>query len=227
MNQTAINVIAISIFLITISTLLGPLIHLSPTIPALVTVTFLGIATLDSFSFQGKGGTIILDWLSRFSPNYQERIIHHEAGHFLVAHLLGFTISDYTLTAWDAWKKGQPGQGGVILVDQEIEKQIQTGKISAHVVDCYCTIWMAGIAAEILVFNSAEGGNDDQTKLREILQVLGFSETSYQQKQRFHFLQAKNLIQANWLSYQDLVIAMKQGATVSECLQTILSKRIF
>lgn len=225
MNQTAINVIAISVFLMTLSTLLGPLIHLSPTIPVLATVAFLGIATLDNFSFQGRGGTIVLDWLSRFSDNYQERIIYHEAGHFLVAHLLGFTISDYTLNAWDAWKKGQPGQGGITLVDQEIEKQIEKGEISAQIIDRYCTIWMGGIAAEMLVFASAEGGNDDHSKLTEILQVLGFSKTICQQKQRFYLLQAKNLIQTNWLSYENLVTAMKKGATVSECIDTILTNK--
>jgi hypothetical protein len=61
MNQTAITLIAISVFLMTLSTLLGPLIHLPPTIPALTIVGFLGIATLDDFSLQGKGGTIVLD----------------------------------------------------------------------------------------------------------------------------------------------------------------------
>ncbi|WP_016951904.1 hypothetical protein [Anabaena sp. PCC 7108] len=223
MSQTAINLIAISVFLMTLSTLLGPLIHLSPTFPALATVTFLGIATLDNFSFQGKGGTIVLDWLARFSPEYKERILHHEAGHFLVANLLEIPVTGYTLSAWEAWKQGQPGQGGITLEDGELTAQIEKGQITAQMLDRYCTIWMAGIAAETLVFNSAEGGNDDKTKLIEVLQVLGFSEAGYQQKQRFHLLQSKNLIQENWDSYQALVAAMKRRATVSECQRVILS----
>ncbi|MTJ06186.1 MULTISPECIES: ATP-dependent Zn protease [unclassified Anabaena] len=223
MSQTAINLIAISVFLMTFSSLLGPLIHLSPTIPALATVTFLGIATLDNFSFEGKGGTIVLDVVARFSPEYRERIIHHEAGHFLVAHLLGIPVTGYTLSAWEAWKKGQPGQGGVTLEDSELAAQLETGKISAHKLDRYCNIWMAGIAAETLVFNSAEGGNDDKSKLREILQVIGFTGEMYQQKERFHLLQSKNLIQENWSSYEALVIAMKNRASVAECQQVILS----
>ncbi len=221
MSQTAINLVAIFVFLMTFSSLLGPLIHLSPTIPALATVTFLGIATLDNFSFQGKGGTIVLDLLARFSPEYKERILHHEAGHFLVAHLLGIPITDYTLSAWEAWKKGQPGQGGITLEDRELTAQIETGQISAQLLDRYCTIWMAGIAAETLVFKSAEGGNDDKFKLTEILQVLGFSEAVYQQKQRFHLLQSKNLIEENWDSYQALVSAMRKGISVEECTKVI------
>ena len=221
MNQTAINLIAISVFLMTFSSLLGPLIHLSPTIPALATVTFLGIATLDNFSFQGKGGTIVLDLVARFSPEYKERILHHEAGHFLVAYLLGIPVTSYTLSAWEAWKKGQPGQGGITLEDRELTAQIETGQITAQMLDRYCTIWMAGIAAETLVFKSSEGGNDDKSKLTEVLRVIGFSEAGYQQKQRFHFLQSKTLIQENWDSYQALVAAMRERVSVEECTKVI------
>ncbi|TAF02492.1 MAG: ATP-dependent Zn protease [Nostocales cyanobacterium] len=221
MSQTAINLIAISVFLMTLSSLLGPLINLSPTIPALTIIGFLGIATLDNFSFQGKGGTIVLDWLARFSPTYKERIIHHEAGHFLVAHLLGITVTGYTLSAWEAWKIGQPGQGGVILEDGEIAKQLEKGKIGVSMVERYCNIWMAGIAAEMLVFNSAEGGGDDKAKLNQFFTALGFEERIFEQKQRFHLLQAKNLIQENWESYQSLVDAMRKGVNVEECKKMI------
>jgi hypothetical protein len=205
----------------TFSSLLGPLIHLSPTIPALATVTFLGIATLDNFSFQGKGGTIVLDFVARFSPEYKERILHHEAGHFLVAHLLEIPVTGYTLSAWEAWKKGQPGQGGITLEDGELTAQIEKGQITAQMLDRYCTIWMAGIAAETLVFNSSEGGNDDKSKLIEILRVIGFWEAGYQQKQRFHLLQSKTLIQENWESYQALVAAMRERVSVEECKKAI------
>ncbi|HLO86430.1 MAG TPA: ATP-dependent Zn protease [Nostocaceae cyanobacterium] len=222
MNQTAINLIAISVFLMTLSALLGPLVHLSPILPAAATVAILGVATLDNFRFQGRGGTIVIDWLARFSPEYSDRIIHHEAGHFLAASLLNIPVTGYTLSAWEAWRQGQPGQGGVTFDDSELAKQLPTGKITAQLLDRYCTIWMAGIAAEILVFNSAEGGNDDQGKLIEVLQALGFSETAYQQKIRFHFLQAKNLIQQNWSSYQALVQAMQQRLTVAECQEVIV-----
>ncbi|GCL38382.1 hypothetical protein SR1949_34960 [Sphaerospermopsis reniformis] len=221
MNQTAINLIAISVFLMTLSTLLGPLINLSPTIPALTIIGFLGIATLDNFSFQGKGGTIVLDWLARFSPTYKERILHHEAGHFLVAHLLGISVTGYTLSAWEAWKIGQPGQGGIILEDNEIAQQLERGKIGVSMVERYCNIWMAGIAAEMLVFKSAEGGGDDKAKLNQFLTALGFEERIFEQKQRFHLLQAKNLIQENWEIYQSLVEAMRKGVAVEECKKVI------
>jgi hypothetical protein len=223
MSQTALNLVAISVFLITFSSLLGPFIHLSPTVPALATFTILGIATLDSFGLQGKGGTIFLDWIASFSPEHRDRIIHHEAGHFIVAYLLDIPVTNYTLSAWEAWKQGQAGQGGVTFDDAELATQLEMGKISAQMLDRYCTIWMAGIAAETLVFDNAEGGADDKNKLAGVLTVLGFSESICQQKQRFHALQAKNLLQENWSSYQALVKAMQQRASVTDCLSVISS----
>lgn len=223
MSKTALNLVAISIFLMTFSILLGPLIHLSPTVPAIATFTILGIATFDSFSLQGKGGSIFLDWIASFSPEHRDRIIHHEAGHFLVAHLLGIPVTGYTLSAWEAVKQGQPGQGGVTFNDGELAAQLAQGKIGAQMLDRYCTLWMAGIAAETLVFNNAEGGGDDKTKLAEVLKVLGFSESACQQKQRFHALQAKTLLQENWSSYEALVQAMRERASVTDCQSVIVS----
>jgi len=93
MSQLSINLIAISVFLMTFSVLLGPLINLSPTIPAVATLTVLGLATVDSFSWQGQGGNLLLDWIARMtSAEHRDRIVKHEAGHFLVAHLLGIPI---------------------------------------------------------------------------------------------------------------------------------------
>lgn len=222
MNQTALNLAAISVFLMTLSALLGPLINLSPTIPAIATFTILGLATFDSFSLQGKGGTIFLDWVSRFSPKYRDRIIHHEAGHFLVAHLLGIPVTGYTLSAWEAWRKGQSGQGSISFEDSELAAQLEQGKISHQTLERYCTILMAGIAAETLVFEGVEGGADDRRKLANVFKILGFSESVCQQKQRFHILQAKTLIQDNWVSYQALAQAIGQRAAIADCQKAIV-----
>ena len=221
MNQTALNLAAISVFLMTLSAILGPLINLSPTIPAIATFTILGIATFDSFSLQGKGGTIFLDWVSRFSPQYRDRIIHHEAGHFLVAHLLGIPVTGYTLSAWEAWRQGQSGQGSISFEDSELAAQLEQGKISNQTLERYCTILMAGIAAETLVFERVEGGTDDKRKLANVFKILGFSESLCQQKQRFHILQAKTLIQDNWVSYQALAQAIHQRAAIADCQKAI------
>ena len=105
---------------------------MSPVIPALTTFIILGIATLDSLGLQGKGGTLVIDWLSRFSPEYSDRLVHHEAGHFIVAHLLQIPFTGYTLSAWESWKQGIPGIGGVTFADHELTAQLEAGKISVQ-----------------------------------------------------------------------------------------------
>lgn len=221
MSKTALNLIAISVFVLTLSSLLGPLFNLSPVVPAIATFGLLGIATLDSFSWQGQGGTLLLDWLASTSPQHRERIVRHEAGHFLVASLLGIPVTGYALSAWSALKQGQSAQGGVSFDDQELACQLEQGTLSAQLLDRYCTIWMAGIAAETLVYDSAEGGADDRQKLRVVLTPLGFSASAQEQKQRWATLQAKTLLQENWLAYEAVVSAMQQRTELTECCRVI------
>jgi len=221
MSQTSVNLIAITVFTLTLSMLLGPLFNLSPVVPAIATFGLLGIASIDSLSLQGQGSTLILDWLACASPQHRKRIVSHEAGHFLVASLLGIPVTGYAVSAWEALKQGQSAPGGVSFDDQELACQLEQGTLSAQLLDRYCTIWMAGIAAETLVYESAEGGADDQQKLRVVLTPLGFSASAQEQKQRWAVIQAKTLIQQNWSAYEALVSAMEQRAELSECCSVI------
>jgi hypothetical protein len=224
MNQTALNLIAISIFAMTVTTILGPLVHLPPALPAIATFTVLGMATLDSFSWQGRGGTIVLDWFASFSPAHRARVVRHEAGHFLVAQQLGIPVTSYTLSAWEAFRAGQSGQGGVQFDTQELEEQLQQGKLSAQLVDRYCTVWMAGGVAETLAYNTVEGGADDLQKLRTTLAQLRLPDSQIQQKERWAALQAKNLLQQNQEAYDALVAAMEERKPIAECRQLISAK---
>lgn len=181
----------------------------------------MGLATLDSFSLQGKGSTLLLDWLGSFSPQHRDRIVRHEAGHFLVAYLVEIPVVGYTLSAWEALTQKQSGQGGVSFDDQELALQLEQGTLKAQMLDRYCTIWMAGVAAETLTYGSAEGGADDRQKLRTVLTPLGFSASAQEQKERWAALQARTLLQANWSTYEALVSAMQQRADVSECCRVM------
>ena len=226
MNKTTLNLVAISIFLMTCSILLGPLIDLSPSVPAIVTFAILGIATFDSWSLEGRGGTLFLDLIGGFSTEYRERILHHEAGHFLVAHVLGVPVTGYTLSAWEAFKQKQKGLAGVSFDDVELFSKFEQGGISTIILERYYTIWMAGIAAEMLVYDNASGGADDKNKLMVVLKSLGCSESLCNQKQRFSLLQAKTLLENNWSAYQALVESMRKRATVKECNDILIEQGV-
>ena len=219
MQQTALNLVAIAIFAMTFSSLLSPLFHISPFVPAAATFTLMGLATVDTLSWEGKGVTILLDLFA--SRQQRQRVIHHEAGHFLTAYFLGIPITGYTLTAWEAFKRGKPGIGGVEFDTQALtEKPLNLGEMRLTL-ERFCTVWMAGIAAENLVYGNAEGGGEDRSQVRTVLNMGGFPETVYRQKERWAQLQASNLLEKHQKAYEALVGAMTERASVEECYQTI------
>ncbi len=224
MSQTALNLVAISVFLMTLSVLLGPILELSPLIGAIATASMLGFFTLDTLGWQGKGATLIVDVFAGMSEDHRSRVVRHEAGHFLAAYLLDIPITSYALNAWEAFKQGQSAGGGVQFGDRELLAELEQGSLSAQLFDRYCIVWMAGIAAETLAYNRAEGGAEDRTKLKAILAQNRKSPTDAQLKERWAILQAKTLIEANLEAYQALVTAMEQRLAVSECYQILADK---
>ena len=221
MEQTALNLIAIGVFGMTLSVLLGPMLNISPAIPAITTLGVLSLATLDSFRFQGKGVTLLLDLLAGARSEHRDRILRHEAGHFLVAYFLGIPITGYTLTAWEAFKQGQAGLGGVTFDSQELSPDALNVGAMRLTLERFCTVWMAGIAAETLIYGGAEGGGEDRQKLTEALILLGRPASESPVKERWATRQAQTIIQEHWESYEALVTAMEQRASVAECCQVI------
>ena len=221
MNQTALNVTAIAVFGMTLSALVGPALNLSPAIPAIAVVGILGIATLDAWAWQGQSGTLLIDWLSSFSQAHRDRVLHHEAGHFLAAYVLGIPVTSYALNAWEAFRQGQPAQGGVQFDLGPLEGELQQGLISSISIDRYCTVWMAGAAAEKLVYGNVEGGADDRAKFQQLWAQMRRSPEEGSQKVRWSDLRARTLLETHWEAYEALVAAMKQRASVEDCCQTI------
>lgn len=203
------------------ASLLGPMVELSPTVPALIIVIVLAVASLDRFALDGKLGTLLIDSFDRTSEAERDRILHHEAGHFLVAQLLDIPVVDYTLSPWEAWRRGLPGQGGVVFDSQAIEQEVNQGQISAQLLNRYCMVWMAGIAAEALVFKAERGGSDDRQKLRALYYQIQRPPQEAQMKERWSILQARTLLEKHWPAYEALVIAMGHRTSVDECRQII------
>ena len=215
MQQAALNITAITIFTITISVLAGPLLNISPAVPAAATFGILSLATIDTLGWNNRGATLLLDTLA--PAEHRERVIRHEAGHFLTAYFLGIPITGYTLSAWEALKQGQPGLGGVMFDTSKLSEASQSGEMRL-ILERFCTVWMAGIAAESLSYGKAEGGDEDRQKIREALKLKGLQA---QQKENFALLQAKSLIEKHRNSYEALVQAMEKRAPVEECCRVI------
>jgi hypothetical protein len=224
-NQAAFNLVAILVFAMVLSVLLGPLLQIPPALPALAVFAVLGLGTIDTLGWQGRGSTLLLDWLAGFSSEHRDRVLHHEAGHFLVAHHQGIPVTGYTLSAWEAFRQGQPGSGGVSFDTQALAAELDQGSIPAQLVDQYCAVWMAGIAAETLVYGNAEGGQDDRQTIRNLWKQLQRSSAESETKQRWGVLHAKTILENNRAAYDALVVAMQQREPVERCLQAIAASK--
>ncbi len=219
MQQTALNIIAIAVFVMTISTLLGPIFNISPAIPAITTFGIMGLATIDTLSWNNKGATLFLDLF--VTSEQRQRVIYHEAGHFLTAYFLGIPVTEYSLTAWEAFKQGHYGQGGVVFDSTSAIAKTLDKKDLPLTLDRLCTVWMAGIAAEKLVYDEAEGGSEDRQQLRMALNMAGLPTSVYDQKERWGQLQSTSLLERHQQAFQALVIAMAERKSVAECCQII------
>ncbi|MBD1911074.1 MULTISPECIES: ATP-dependent Zn protease [unclassified Leptolyngbya] len=224
MNQLSFNLIAIGVFVVVMTSLLGPLIHLSPVVPAVTVAGIMGLAALDTLGWQNRGSTLLLDWIAQFSAEHRDRILHHEAGHLLVAQKVGIPVTGYTLTAWEAFRLGQPGNGGVQFDTTELDAELNQGKLSSTLIDRYCIVWMAGIAAETLTYGSAEGGAGDREQIQLLFNVLKRPASEATQKERWAILQAKTLLQEAQDVYEPLVEAMRSRQPVSICQQLVSEK---
>ncbi len=224
MGQQTLNLIAISVFLVTFTILLGPLMQIPQAVPAIAVVTVLAIAIIDQAQWNGTVGNLFLGGLNRFSAGQQQRVLHHEAGHLLVAHLLSIPVTDYTLTAWDAWRKGFPGQGGVQFEITTLEAAMDAGQIPAQLLNRYCMVWMAGVAAEQLMYGEALGGQDDRQKFTVLWQQLGRTVQQGLAQQRWALLQAKTLLEQHGDAYEALVQAMAAQSSVGDCQALLTAK---
>ncbi|NJM98095.1 MAG: ATP-dependent Zn protease [Phormidesmis sp. RL_2_1] len=227
MNNTTLNLLAVSVFALTLLSLVGPLLNISPGAIAVVITGCAGAIALDRLSWQGKGANLLLDIVSSQSSGYRQRIIHHEAGHFLVAHLLEIPVESYTLSAWEGLKAGLPGLGGVIVASNPTAAEL----LSEQQVNRYCTLWMAGIAAEMQTFGTAHGGDDDKRQLQRLWQqarLVGVPTARAQavdSQLRWALLQAQTLIEQHQKAYCALVEAMTNRHSVDICIQHIEANR--
>jgi hypothetical protein len=213
-RQISLNLVAICVFGMTLSSLLAPLFNISSTIPISIIFAIVVGATVDGFFLNSMWATLVVDAIARSNPAYRQRIAEHEAGHFLVAYLLGIPITGYTLSAWESMRQGHAAQGGVMFAPPP-------ANISTQLLQQYCTVWMAGIAAEKLIYDRSIGGSEDRQKLRGVLFLAGKQQQEIVHQENLAALQAKTLIQANWDAYQALVIATLDRTAVADCCRQI------
>ncbi|XP_015065676.1 uncharacterized protein LOC107010929 isoform X2 [Solanum pennellii] len=199
-------------------------LDLSPQQILFVSLGVLFLWTLDLVSFNGGVGTLVLDTIGHtFSQKYHNRVIQHEAGHFLIAYLLGILPKGYTLTSLDALKKeGSLNiQAGTAFVDFEFIEEVNRGKVTATMLNRFSCIALAGVATEYLLFGYAEGGLSDINQLDALLKSLGFTQKKADSQVRWAVLNTILILRRHEKARSKLAEAMTQGKSVGVCIDII------
>ncbi|RYR02313.1 hypothetical protein Ahy_B06g081125 isoform B [Arachis hypogaea] len=149
--------------------------------------------------------------------------MQHEAGHFLVAYLVGILPKGYTLSSLDAFKKegSLNVQAGTAFVDFEFIEEVNAGKLSARTLNRFSCIALAGVSTEYLIYGFAEGGLDDIRKLDLLLKGLGFTQKKADSQVRWSVLNTILLLRRHEAARARLAEAMSKGYSVGSCIDII------
>ncbi|XP_023644989.1 uncharacterized protein LOC17899799 isoform X2 [Capsella rubella] len=204
--------IALAAFLGGVSYLLSQEIDVRPNLAVI-----LGLAYMDSVFL---GGTCLAQ-ISCYWPPHKRRIIVHEAGHLLIAYLMGCPIRGVILDPIVAMQMGVQGHAGTQFWDQKMEGEIAEGRLSGSSFDSM--VLFAGIAAEALVYGEAEGGENDENLFRSISLLLEppLSMAQMSNQARWSVLQSYNLLKWHKAAHRAAVEALQVGSPLSIVIRRI------
>ncbi|KAK5833575.1 ATP-dependent zinc metalloprotease FtsH 3 [Gossypium arboreum] len=179
----------------------------------------LGLAFTDSLFL---GGTCLAQ-ISSYWPPYRRRVLVHEAGHLLVAYLMGCPIRGVILDPIVAMQMGIQGQAGTQFWDENMNNEMAEGQLSGSTFDRYCMVLFAGTAAEALVYGDAEGGENDENLFRSISVLLQppLSVAQMSNQARWSVLQSYNLLKWHRHAHRAAFKAMENGASLSVIIRKI------
>lgn len=193
--------------------------------PAPLFAATAGFGLLDQVVFRGAGiETVAL----ALNPASADRIIRHEAGHALLAYLLGCPLQGCVLSAREAVQGGGSGAAalngaaGTAFFDPELNAAARVGRVKRSVVDRYSLIVMGGIAAEAMSYGFAEGGSDDENALIAFLGDAGFASSIEEvaDQARWAAVNGLLLLREHRAEYERLVASL--AATRARSIGTVV-----
>jgi len=182
------------------------------------------LLTMDQIVNAGGFEALLVDSAARvLSPTYARRIALHEAGHFLIAYLLGLLPKGYTLSSWDAFRRTRRlnFQAGTTFCDAEFQSEVKNGQLSSSSLDVFSCVALAGVATEWLAYGKAEGGLSDIRQLDNLMTALGFTQAKADDQVRFSVLNVVTLLRRHADVQEKLADAMTGGKSISECIKII------
>merc|ERR1719383_1223376 len=147
-------------------------------------------------------------------PDYRERVLRHEAGHYLVGYLLGVPVAGYTLAL---------GKEHTDFAEARLSRRLIEGKLSDDELNALAVVAMAGLAAEGLEYEEVLGQTADLMLLQRLMMRAETKLTDQQQQNltRWATFEATRMLKEQGPAYERLMAAMRRGGSVRECLEAI------
>eukprot|EP00884_Botryococcus_braunii_P003012 jgi/Botrbrau1/12711/Bobra.67_1s0074.1 len=187
-------------------------------------VAILFALSLDQIGNNGGFEALLVDSLRRaVQPQYAKRVALHEAGHFLIAYLVGILPRRYTLSTLDAFRRYRQlnVQAGTQFCDAGFQREVANGSLSSNSLDRFTCLALAGVAAEFVEYGQAEGGMNDVIQLDNLLRTLRFSQKKADDEVRWALLNVVTVLRRHSTTHRQLAEAMSEGKTVGECILVI------
>jgi len=157
-----------------------------------------------------------IDKFSQVFPDYRDRVVRHEAAHFLAGYLVGVPVTGYGLDI---------GQEHTEFAEAKIQKRLIERNLEDVEIDQLSVVAVAGIAAEGQQYDEVMGQNADLMDLQRILlrSKSKMSDGQQQNMTRWAVFCAAGLLRQYKKEHEALISAMSRGAPVIECVQAIES----
>jgi hypothetical protein len=208
--------------------------QISPLFLGLASGSVLLAAVVDKLLLRGAVLTLFTRLVQ--PPARREAVLRHEAGHFLLSHLLGFPVQACELDPLAALVDRRfGGAAGTIYQSPAMAAMQEQRRFSREQADRAAIVLMAGIAAEALAFGGADGGAADEAALRRLL-VQEASQTcepgggaaggaagsdllgqALRARARWAAANAVSVLQEQQPAYEALCEALRRGESVGEC----------
>ncbi|KAH0994756.1 hypothetical protein GBA52_018620 [Prunus armeniaca] len=195
-----------------------------------ISLGLLFLWTLDAVSFNGGVSSLVIDTIGHtFSQKYHNRVIQHEAGHFLIAYLVGILPKGYTLSSLEALKKegSLNVQAGTAFVDFEFVEEVcchclcKASSMLLNTLNRFACVALAGVAAEYILYGYAEGGLADINQLDSLYRSLGFTQKKTDSQVRWSVLNTVLILRRHEVVRAKLAEAMSEGKSVGSCIDVI------
>nr|AAW65809.1 stress regulated protein isoform 1 [Solanum virginianum]AAW65810.1 stress regulated protein isoform 1 [Solanum virginianum] len=100
-------------------------------------------------------------------------------------------------------------------------RQVNSGKVTATMLNRFSCIALAGVATEYLLFGYAEGGLSDINQLDALLKSLGFTQKKADSQVRWAVLNTILILRRHEKARVKLAEAMTRGKSVGVCIDII------